>query len=102
MIREQGPRENLEIVSLLEVSQQIEKLDRLLGVRKDLFAPGKPVVDLVQPTFDEIPGRSWHLASLPLTLPSNRRNRLTWHGCIKSSLRTVVRRSEERRAFEAE
>jgi hypothetical protein len=28
-----------EIVSLFEVSQKIQKLDRLLGVRKDFLAP---------------------------------------------------------------
>jgi hypothetical protein len=49
VIREQAPRENLEIVPLLEVSEKIEELDRFLGIREDLLAPRKPVYTWYSP-----------------------------------------------------
>ena len=59
LIRQEAPRENLEIVALFEVSQQIDKIDRLLGVREDFLTPSKPVVYVVKPTLNEGPWCTW-------------------------------------------
>jgi hypothetical protein len=78
VVREQAPSEDLEIVPLLELSQEVEKCDRFLRIGKHFLAPREPVVDVVQPAFDQNPRRSWNRDPPSLTLSQDRLNRLTW------------------------
>jgi len=47
VVRKQTPSENLEIIPLFELSQEVEKRDRLLGIGKHILATGEPVVYVV-------------------------------------------------------
>lgn len=47
VVRQQAPSEDLEIVPLFELSQEVEKRDRLLRIGKHLLAPRETVIDVV-------------------------------------------------------
>lgn len=65
MSRQYAPCEDHEAVSLLDLSNQVEKPSHLPLTFEDRLPTRKAVVHMVDPTLDEYPWKPWQLTLLP-------------------------------------
>jgi len=67
VVRHQNPRKNRPTVALLDVTQELDELERFLGIGEDRFSTRKPVVYVVDPALYKAPKAARHPSPPGLT-----------------------------------